>query len=315
MTTVSHEMLPAPHRCLNLLPATPGLPGPDRAARNLPIGQSRKSGLSVRIRSLVWLVLAVLAGPAMAQDSGSKEQAGGPEWGTLTGKIVVEGELGDLPDEEIDKDQGTCLADGDPPKDDNLVVGPEGGLRDVFIMMFLTGDENLPIHPEYENPPEQPLVLDNIRCRFAPHALFVRTNQKLVLKNSDDVGHNCHIVTFGNEENVNLSQMTEVEVELKNSDKVPGNVVCDIHRWMDAVILVRDEPYAAISAEDGTFTIRNVPAGTWTFQFWHKKGGYLRDLQIEGHQPGRRGEIELTFEDGKTLDLGTMKIEAAKLLK
>jgi hypothetical protein len=136
-----------------------------------------------------------------------------------------------------------------------------------------------------------------------------------MLKNSDEVGHNCHIITFDNEENINLAQLSEVEIELKNPDKVPGNVVCDIHKWMDAVILVRDEPYVAISAEDGTFTIANIPAGTWSFQFWHKKGGYLRDLEIEGHKVGRRGEIELTVQDGQTLDLGEMKIPVKELVK
>ena len=38
---------------------------------------------------------------------------------------------------KIDKDKDTCLADGEAPADDNLVVGDGGELRDVFVMMYL----------------------------------------------------------------------------------------------------------------------------------------------------------------------------------
>ncbi len=248
-------------------------------------------------------------------DAQEKPVDNGPVWATLKGRILVEGDIPASPNEAVDKDQGICVVDGQMPKDDNLIVSDEGGLRDMFVMMYLKDDEKIPVHPQYENPDAKPLLLDNVRCRFEPHAMFVRTGQKLLLKNSDEVGHNCHIITFGNEENINLAQLSEVEVKFNNSDKVPGNVVCDIHKWMDAVILVRDEPYVGISGKDGTFEISNVPAGTWSFQFWHKKGGYLRDLKIEGYEPGRRGEIEITVTDGEVLDLGEMKISIDALNK
>ncbi len=238
-----------------------------------------------------------------------------PVWATLKGQIRVVGEVPPAPDEAVDKDSGICVIDGQMPKDDNLVVDAENGLRDVFVMMLLSGDEPVPVHPRYAAAEPRTLVLDNAKCRFEPHAVAIRAGEKLILRNSDEVGHNCHIITFGNEENVNLAQLSDVEVFLKNADKVPGNVVCDIHKWMDAVILVRDEPCVAISAADGTFSVPDIPAGTWSFQFWHKKAGYLRDLKIEGHEPGRRGEIELTLGEAETIDLGVLELPAESLNK
>lgn len=238
-----------------------------------------------------------------------------PVWGTLTGQIRVVGDVPEAPDEAVDKDSAICVVDGQMPKDDNLVVDADNGLRDVFVMMMLSGDEPVPVHPRYASAEPRALVLDNAKCRFEPHALAVRAGEKLILRNSDEVGHNCHIITFGNEENVNLAQLSDVEVVLKNADKVPGNVVCDIHKWMDAVILVRDEPCVAISAADGTFTVPDIPAGIWSFQFWHKKAGYLRDMKIEGHEPGRRGEIELTVKEGETVNLGVLEIPVESLNK
>ncbi len=234
-------------------------------------------------------------------------------WGHLKGRIVVEGALPEIPPEVVDKDQATCLRDGQAPLDDNLVVSDDGGLRDAFVMMYFKGsDPAPPIHPSYEESLAQPAVLDNKNCRFDPHAIFVRTGQSLELKNSDDVGHNCHIITFRNEQNINLARNDSVTIKFTDADKSPGNVVCDIHKWMDAVILIRDEPYAAITGPDGSFEIRNIPAGTWRFQFWHKKTGYMKDLDIPDYKVGRiKADIEVTIEDGQTLDLGTMKFPAS----
>ena len=230
------------------------------------------------------------------------------EWGHLTGRFIVAGDLPEIPTEDISKDKDTCLADGDPPLDDNLLVGEDGTLKDVFVMMYLKGTDPPAVHPSYEELKNTPVVIDNINCRFTPHALFVRTGQTFRMKNSDDVGHNCHVKTFANEKNVNVPLNDHVDVTFADVDSSPGPVVCDIHPWMDAVLLVRDEPYVAISAEDGTFRIENIPAGEWKFQFWHKKWAYMRKLEVEGFDVGRKGEITVTIKDGETLDLGDMTI-------
>ena len=47
-------------------------------------------------------------------------------------------------------------------------------------------------------------------------------------------------------------------------------VVCNIHPWMKAYILSLDHPYMAVTGEDGTFEIKNMPAGQHEFQFWHE---------------------------------------------
>jgi hypothetical protein len=50
-------------------------------------------------------------------------------------------------------------------------------------------------------------------------------------------------------------------------------VKCNIHSWMHAYIGVTDNPYYAVSARDGTFTIPNLPPGTYTLSVWHEKLG------------------------------------------
>ena len=262
-------------------------------------------------RNSILLCLITLLIASLHSDSINADEDG---WGNLKGRIKVTGELPEIATETIDKDQPTCLAGKPAPKDDNLLVSKDGGLRDAFVMMYLK-DEKPKVHPSYEQDAKTPVSLDNKQCRFKPHAMFLRTGQPLTLKNSDDVGHNCHIILFNSEENVTIPVGDEVEVKFDKTERVPGNVVCDIHRWMDAVLLVRDEPYVAITDKDGSFEIKNIPAGNWKFQFWHKKSAYMRDLEVPDKEVGRRGEIEVKIEDGKTLDLGELKIDGAKFNK
>ena len=78
-------------------------------------------------------------------------------------------------------------------------------------------------------------------------------------------------------------------------------------------MLVQDHPYMAVSGEDGTFEIKNIPAGKHEFQFWHEAPGYLKNLKFKGGTTDRQGRAELTIAAGQTLDLGDIKVPASVL--
>jgi hypothetical protein len=58
---------------------------------------------------------------------------------------------------------------------------------------------------------------------------------------------------------------------------------------MTAYVLVSDNPFHAVSGDDGTFSIPNVPAGTYTVEVWHERLG----TQTK----------QVTVADGKPVDL------------
>ena len=49
------------------------------------------------------------------------------------------------------------------------------------------------------------------------------------------------------------------------------HVKCNIHSWMQAYIGVVDNPYFAVSGEDGSYPIENLPPGTYTVSRYGKK--------------------------------------------
>lgn len=264
--------------------------------------------LSMKKISLICSIAActvafLISNHSFAQDEG---------WGNLTGRIIVKGEVPEPEALTVDKDAAVCLADEDEILDSSLIVSENGALKDAYVMMYFgRGDDKPKVHPSYEDSAEAKVVIDNKKCRFVPNALFLRTSQTLVMKNSDEVGHNCHVTLFNpeNEHNANIPAFDEVEVQCPQPEKTPGPVKCDIHKWMKATMLVRDEPYAAITDAEGQFKIENLPAGKWKFQFWHVRAGYMKDLETDSDieiDQGRRGEFEIEIKSGETVDLGTI---------
>src|SRR5262249_44580052 len=87
----------------------------------------------------------------------------------------------------------------------------------------------------------------------------------------------------------------------------PFGVACSIHPWMSARMIVRDSPYFAVTKSDGSFEIKNVPAGVpLEFRVWQGKGGYLQDVTVNGKaEKWAKGRLKLTFqpEESKALDV------------
>ena len=48
---------------------------------------------------------------------------------------------------------------------------------------------------------------------------------------------------------------------------------CDAHGWMLGWVYVADNPYYAVTAKDGTFTIKDVPPGSYTLVTWQEYAG------------------------------------------
>lgn len=224
------------------------------------------------------------------------------QWGSLKGKFVYDGDPPPAVKLDVNKDLGVC--DKHPLVDESLVVDKDSrGLANVVIYLRT---KDVQVHPDYEASAGGRVEFDNKGCRFEPHVVTIRLSQTLVLKNSDPVGHNSNVQPVADQGiNPLLPAGAEVTHQFGRAQTVPVQVSCNIHPWMKGYILPRDNPYMAVSATDGTFEIKNLPAGDLEFQAWQEKSGYLA---VTGWEKGR---FTVTIKDGATEDLGAIKVPPA----
>ena len=226
------------------------------------------------------------------------------EWGTIKGKFVYKGDA-DAEPVDVTKDVEFCSEH--KPVNETLVVGEGGALRDVFVYLYVARTKKIEIHPDYK--PGDPKSLSNKGCRFEPHALVVWTAEELEVRNDDTIGHNTNLnFALNGDFNQLVAHGSPLTKKFEKSEPVPAPVTCNIHPWMNASVLVRDNPYMAVSGEDGSFEIKNVPAGDQEIIFWHGAHGYLRDLVVGKEKADRKGQIEVKVPAGGEIDLGVIEI-------
>ena len=173
-------------------------------------------------------------------------------------------------------------------------------------MVVYVRDKGVKVNPELASAAAgQKPELDNKDCRFEPHVQFVQTGQELVIKNSDTVGHNSNVATVKNPPSNNLIPAGgQTTVKFTSDEAIPAQVTCNIHPWMKAWLVVRPNPYAAVSKADGSFEIKGVPAGDVELQFWHEKAGYIGEMTIGGKaEKASKGRKKVTVAAAGT-DLG-----------
>ena len=85
----------------------------------------------------------------------------------------------------INKDVGTCCQV--MHFDDSLVVGQKGEIANILVWVRTTG---LKVPAALAAAHKAPVLLDNKNCKFEPRVVCLVKGQKLLIGNSDNVGHN-----------------------------------------------------------------------------------------------------------------------------
>lgn len=262
-------------------------------------------------RSLMALI--VVAGLAFAGAA-----ANAAEWGSIKGRFVYDGTAPVQAKLNIDKDQATC--GGHDLVDQSLEVAPTGGIANVVVWIAAKTIDNKPqkvkVNPGFAKTADAKVELNNKNCHFIPHVVGLRVNQTLVIKNSDPVAHNTKIDGLNTQINPLIPADTSSEQVIDAAENVPAPVSCSIHGWMHAWMVVRPNPYFAISDKDGNFEIKDLPAGELEFQVWQEKSGYVTDASVGGQEvKWPKGHVKWTVEADKTTDVGEMKLGAAQFNK
>lgn len=232
-------------------------------------------------------------------------------FGNLTAKFVVTGKAPTPAKLDVNKDQQFCGKHG--LVDETVVVGKDGGLANVVVYLTPAIGQKVPANPNLKLPAE--VKIDNKNCRFAPHILVMTTDQKLVIGNSDPVGHNSKADLFANAPfNDLIPANGSVTKTLQKAERVPAGISCNIHPWMKGYLVVRDNPYVGVTDEEGNLKIDGIPAGEWAFTVWHETG-YVKGAQKGKDLGWKRGKVTVKIAADKDADLGTVEVPAASLAK
>jgi plastocyanin len=116
--------------------------------------------------------------------------------------------------------------------------------------------------------PADRVIVDQKNLAFVPRVLPVVRGTVVEFVNSDDVQHNVFSpsVIAGK---FNLGTYGPGEVRTVALDQAGDVLVlCNIHMEMQAHVLVLDGPYFGTVAEDGSYRIPDVPAGTYLLRIW-----------------------------------------------
>jgi hypothetical protein len=210
----------------------------------------------------------IYAGGSGGGNYGPDAAGGAP--GKIVGKVRFEGK-----DAWATKKLDLTTVDGfcvNGHKPDGLLsewftVAPDGALKDVvvYIKEGASGGGDAP---------KEAVVLDQVKCQYIPHVAVVQLGQPLLIKSSDSILHNVHMIgpaVPGGEKNLSMSRPGELDPITLKKPEVSLRVWCEVHNWMEAWIAIVPHPFHDVTAADGTFTIENVPPGKYKLAAWQEK--------------------------------------------
>ncbi|MFW6201072.1 MAG: carboxypeptidase regulatory-like domain-containing protein [Gemmatimonadota bacterium] len=209
---------------------------------------------------------------------------------TITGVVNFEGTAPEPESIDMDAEPDCAEKHPDGASTQEVVVNDDGTLANVFVHVREgLGDREFPASSD-------PVVLDQDGCVYHPHVFGIQVGQTLTIRNSDGLLHN---INARPEENRPFNISQPVDMDTERSFAVPEVMIpiqCDVHGWMQAYVGVVDHPYHAVSGDDGSFTLENLPPGEYVVEAWHERYGVQTANVTVGEQETE--EIEFTYDAG-----------------
>jgi hypothetical protein len=272
-------------------------------------GNERSRTITVNLDTTVPAVVVVPAEPAEPDDDDDDSGARSAEGGTLTGKVTFKGVPPAPKTFAFNKfpNPGFCSKIDSDDNGNRVVqevqVGKDNALKDVVV--YVEGVQGgKPFNFEGTK-----VTADG--CRFlvqggpSTFAGVVVKKKDIQIENMDadpndpkaftGVLHNPHAYEVAGASSTTIfnlplpekGQIVKKPVILRKKESI-FKLECDQHNFMQAFLVPIENPYYAIVGDNGTFTIRDIPPGTYEVYAWHPTLGKQEanvTIRAKGHTP------------------------------
>jgi hypothetical protein len=188
--------------------------------------------------------------------------------GTISGRVLFHGAVPAMPVIDMSSNP-SCERQHKGMVHAQIVVVNRGGtLRNAFVWI------KAGLAPAHWSPPADSVKLTQSGCIYEPHVVGIMVDQTLEILNDDPVNHNVHAESQVNPP-WNISEPPKAEHSFRKfaSPEVLFPMTCSVHPWMRAYVGVSPHPFFAVTGDDGIFTLKGVPPGTYTIEVVQEKLG------------------------------------------
>lgn len=206
--------------------------------------------------------------------------------GTVTGTVNFNGTAPSPRRVRMDAECGGFHSE--PVLSENLVVNENNTCKWVFVYVKEgLGDRKF-------NPPAEPVIFDQEGCQYDPHVFGVQTGQTIKILNSDPLLHNIHALPESNRPfNFGMPKKGDERERAFTKQEIMVKIKCDVHPWMGAYCGVVDHPYFAVTGDDGSFTINNLPPGEYVLEAWHEELGTTTQTVTVGENESKTVDFSI----------------------
>ena len=182
--------------------------------------------------------------------------------------------------------EAACHKPGAETLSEDVIVAGDGSLRNVLVHITSgLGDRVFA-------PPAQHAVMDQKGCAFVPHVLDAQSDQLIDFANGDPVVHNVRAGAVRNGFNISMPANGKVVSRYFTTPEVV-KIRCDIHAWMGGYVAVDGHPFHQVTGDDGSFTLRGLPAGEYVIEAWQEKlGSQQRTIRLN---EGETQRLDFSF--------------------
>jgi Carboxypeptidase regulatory-like domain len=219
--------------------------------------------------------LAILCAPAVSLAG----PAGGPTWGSVSGKVTLLGNAPKLKPVDLSKEpECVKMHASDPLYPENVVTGPGNTLRNVVVYISAGDSETV-------SAPSTPAPYAQQGCHYGTHVLALRVGQEIKISNLDPFSHNIHPLAKINREwnKMQPPGTPPFFYAYDHEEIIP--IKCNIHPWMQGYFVILKTSHFAVTGEDGKFDLPNLPPGHYVITAWHETyGTQSKEITIGGSE-------------------------------